>query len=180
LKEDGAEADAPFVIRNLDTGEAISIPLEAGGEQVELDPEEVRRKLTFGTSSHNPEAWATLKSESRGLLEKLASKTTLSFRSYQLCVWQERYVFADDDALCYQHLTTEMEPAGEPKRIPYSSIEFVGPFDDTQFVLKCADRAYTFLCETTDSRTRWIKNISQLAGCSASTEICHKTTTMGH
>ena len=44
------------------------------------------------------------------LLEKLASKTTLSFRSYQLCVWQERYVFAEDEGLYYQHLSTEMVP----------------------------------------------------------------------
>lgn len=73
-----------------------------------------------------------------------------------------------------------MQPAGACKRIPYSSIEFVGPFDDTQFVLKCEKRAYTFLCDSTEARTRWIKNISQLAGCSAATQVCHKTTTMGH
>jgi len=178
--EAATSGEEPFVIRNLDTGEIITIPLDGSGEEQDLDPDEVRRKLTFGTISQNPEAWQALKSESRGLLEKLASKTTISFRSYQLCVWQERYVYAEDDALCYQHFSTDMEPVGVPKRIPYSTIEFVGPFDETQFVLKCANRAYTFLFETTESRTRWIKNISQLAGCSASTQVCHKTTTMGH
>ena len=61
-----------------------------------------------------------------GLLEKLASSTTLSFRSYQLCVWQERYVYASDDALCYQHLSADMQPTGSKKQIPYASIEFVG------------------------------------------------------
>lgn len=89
-------------------------------------------------------------------------------------------MYAEDDALCYQHVSTEMQPTGDAKRIPYSSIEFVGPFDDTQFVVKCADRCFTFLCESTEARTRWIKNISQLAGCSAATEICHKTTSMGN
>ena len=61
-----------------------------------------------------------------GLLEKLASSTTVSFRSYQLCVWQERYVYASDDALCYQHLSADMQPTGSKKQIPYASIEFVG------------------------------------------------------
>ena len=97
---------SPFVIRNLDTGEAITIPIDD-----QLDADKVRARLTFGgTLSSNTEAWTALKAETRGLLEKLASKTTLSFRSYQLCVWQERYVFAEDEGLYYQHLSTEMVP----------------------------------------------------------------------
>ena len=47
-------------------------------------------------------------------------------------------------------------------------------------MVKCKGRAFTFMCDTLEGRTRWIKNISLLAGCSASTEVCHKTTTMGH
>ena len=31
-----------------------------------------------------------------------------------------------------QHLSANMQPEGVAKRIPYASIEFVGPFDDTQ------------------------------------------------
>ena len=175
-REEPDDSASPFVIRNLDTGEAISIPIDD-----QLDADKVRARLTFGgTLSSNTEAWTALKAETRGLLEKLATKTTLSFRSYQLCVWQERYVFAEDEGLYYQHLSAEMVPVGTAKRIPYSTIEFVGPFDETQFVLKCADRAYTFLCDSMEARTRWIKNISQLAGCSASTQVCHKTQVMGH
>eukprot|EP00967_Tisochrysis_lutea_P147586 scaffold280686_cov33-Tisochrysis_lutea.AAC.2 len=70
-------------------------------------------------------------------------------------------------------------PVGTAKRIPYSSIEFVGPFDDTQFVVKCAERAFTFLCHSKEARTQWIKNIAALSGCSSSTEVCHKSHTMG-
>ena len=55
-----------------------------------------------------------------------------------------------------------------------------GPFDELQFVVKCKGRAFTFMCDSVETRTKWIKNISMLAGCSASTEVCHKTTTMGH
>lgn len=55
-----------------------------------MDPELVRSKLNFGTIQQNSGAWEALKNESRGLLEKLASKTTINFRSYQLCVWQVR------------------------------------------------------------------------------------------
>ena len=166
------DADAPFTIRNLDTGEAVA--LQVGGEQL------VWEQLSYSTLSSNPAAWEALKAESKGLLEKLASKSTFSIRSYQLCVWQERCVFAADDALCYQHLSADMQPTGKQKRIPYSTIEFVGPFDDTQFGVKCARRAYTFLCDSTDTRNKWIVNISKLSGCSSSTQVCHKTTTMGH
>ena len=35
------------------------------------------------------------KAECCGVLEKLASRSTLSFRSYELCVWQERYVYTE-------------------------------------------------------------------------------------
>jgi hypothetical protein len=171
---EGAETppDA-FVIRNLDTGEAVSLELSAGESGKDL-------KLSFGTLQQNPQAWEALKADSKGLLEKLASSTTVSFRSYQLCVWQERYVYASDDALCYQHLSADMQPIGSKKQIPYASIEFVGPFDEQQFVVKCKGRAFTFMCDSVETRTKWIKNISMLAGCSASTEVCHKTTTMGH
>ena len=140
---EGAEplGDA-FVIRNLDTGEAVSLELGAG------DASGKDLKLSFGTLQQNPQAWEALKADSKGappphlepmrvprltasrgragLLEKLASSTTLSFRSYQLCVWQERYVYASDDALCYQHLSADMQPTGSKKQIPYASIEFVG------------------------------------------------------
>lgn len=172
---EGAETppDA-FVIRNLDTGEAVSLELSAG------DASGKDLKLSFGTLQQNPQAWEALKADSKGLLEKLASSTTLSFRSYQLCVWQERFVYASDDALCYQHLSADMQPTGSKKQISYASIEFVGPFDEQQFVVKCKGRAFTFMCDSVETRTKWIKNISMLAGCSASTEVCHKTTTMGH
>ena len=138
-------------------------------------------------------------------------------------------MYASDDALCYQHLSADMQPTGSKKQIPYASIEFVGararagtphtclgspagllprpaqaaasstraglalshplspcaagragPFDEQQFVVKCKGRAFTFMCDSVETRTKWIKNISMLAGCSASTEVCHKTTTMGH
>jgi len=84
--------------------------------------------LTYRPTS-SPRAGVPRLTASRGragLLEKLASSTTLSFRSYQLCVWQERYVYASDDALCYQHLSADMQPTGSEKQIPYASIEFVG------------------------------------------------------
>ena len=154
---EGAETppDA-FVIRNLDTGEAVSLELSAG------DASGKDLKLSFGTLQQNPQAWEALKADSKGaptpstaphpslaqhrptssprtsrhphrlprcragLLEKLASSTTLSFRSYQLCVWQERFVYASDDALCYQHLSADMQPTGSKKQISYASIEFVG------------------------------------------------------
>ena len=183
-RTEAAEADASrqlesgtFTIRNLDTGEATTVVLDDAEAE---DKERLSSTLSLGTLQRGTEAWEAVRLECRGLLEKLASRSTLSFRSYQLCVWQERYVFAEDDALCYQELAQDRTPKGKMKRIPYPTIHFVGPYDETQFVLKCQKRSYTFLCPSTEARTRWIKNISMLTGCSASTEVCHKTTTMGH
>lgn len=160
----------------LDTGEATAVPVEDG----EAGMAALRSKLSFGELQPRSEAWEATKTSCRGILEKLARKSTFSFRGYQVCVWQERYVYAEDDALCYQQLKgseNEREPHGPCKRIPFASMEFVGPFDDTQFVVLCVRRAYTFLCESPEARTRWIKAISQLAGCSASTEVCRRTLT---
>ena len=173
--EDADGAEAEFVVRNLDTGESISVALDGTEAAGELPPT-LTSKLSFGTLAVGTSEWEAGKAECRGLLEKLASKSTLSFRSYQLCVWQERYVYAEDDALCYQQLSKDRVPSGRSKRIPYSSIDFIGPYDETQFVVMCRRRSYTFLAEDTEIRTRWIKSLSRLAGCSASTEVCLHTT----
>ena len=180
-KEAGASSSAddasqleelPFVVRNLDTGEFVELPIS----------KEQGASARFGfaavpmdTLPGNEAAAELLRVDCRGMLEKLAASSSLSFRAYQLCVWQERYVFAEEDALCYQHLSADLKPVGTPKRIAYASIEFIGPFDETQFVLKCVSRNYTFLCDSADARTRWIKNVARLAGCSCSTEVCFKT-----
>mmetsp|Transcript_14596 Transcript_14596/g.47677 ORF Transcript_14596/g.47677 Transcript_14596/m.47677 type:complete len:170 (-) Transcript_14596:471-980(-) len=157
------------LIHSVDTGDFVVLELSSDVGSAALS-----------SLYPNKAEWELLKQGTRGVLEKLAAEKTLSFRSYQLCIWQERYVFADDSALCYQHLDGAAQPFGTPKCISYSSIEFVGPFDETQFVLKCEKRAYTFLCDSTEERTRWIKNIAALSGCSSSTEICLKSKTMGN
>ena len=156
----------PFIVRNLDTGEFVEHQLAA---------DEGSSRVPFDTLPGNEAAAELLRVACRGKLEKLASTSTVSFRSYQLCVWQERWVYAEDDALCYAHLTADMKPEGQSKRIPFASIEFVGPFDETQFVIKCAKRTFTFLADSAEARTRWIKSIAALAGCSCSTEVCAKT-----
>lgn len=169
MRYDPASGESPFTVRNLDTGEATTVT-------VNTRTAPLLTTMSFGSLQRGSSAWDNTRQECRGLLEKLASKSTISFRQYQLCVWQERYVFAEDDALCYQQLALDRTPTGKCKKIPYSSIQFVGPYDETQFVLKCERRSYTFLCPTEETRTMWIKNISMLAGCSASTEVCRHTT----
>ena len=84
-------------------------------------------------------------------------------------------MYAEDDALCYQQLSKERTPSGAVKRVPFTSMQFVGPFDETQFVIICTKRSYTFLCESPEMRTKWIKTISMLTGCSASMEVCKHT-----
>ena len=149
----GADVALPFTIRNLDTNEATIVPLEedeASESATELPPT-LRSKLSFGELQPHTPAWNATKNECRGVLEKLASKSTMSFRSYQLCVWQERFVYAADDALCYQQLSSERVPSGPSKRIPYASIQFVGPVDETQLVILCARRSYTCAAPHTHS-----------------------------
>ena len=94
------DCESAFTIRNLDTGEATTVV---------VDTRDIREggnlaSLNFGSLQRGTSAWEATRLECRGLLEKLASHSTVSFRSYQLCVWQERYVFAEDDAICYQQV----------------------------------------------------------------------------
>lgn len=69
-------ADA-FVIRNLDTGEAVS--LELGAEEGAQDKD---LKLSFGTLQQNPQAWEALKADSKGAppphLEPMRGRATPS------------------------------------------------------------------------------------------------------
>jgi hypothetical protein len=75
----------------VDTGESVVLQLSSN--------------VAALSSVHlNKGEWDVLKQGTCGVLEKLATEKTLTFRSYQLCIWQERYVYADDSALCYQHL----------------------------------------------------------------------------
>lgn len=175
-EQEQQQQQQPFVIKNLDTGEQVSVKAtpESAGHNTEAPT--LASQLTFGSISPNSSEWNVAKEECQGRLEKLATKSSLSFRSYQLCVWQERYVFAEDNALCYRQLNKEHLPIGRAKRIPYASMQFVGPFDERQFVIMCPRRSYTFLTADTEERTRWIKALSRLSGCSASTEVCLHTT----
>ena len=164
--DEGPDDASLFIVRNLDTGEFTTVTVDTTAAAAKQTAQ-----LSFGTLQRGSSAWEAVRLECRGMLEKLAVRSTFSFKQYQLCIWQERWVFAEEDALCYQQLDVARMPTGKMKRIPYSSMQFVGPYDDTQFVLKVSRRTYTFLCPSAEVRTRWIKNICQLSGCSASTAV---------
>ena len=164
--DEGPDDASLFIVRNLDTGEFTTVTVDTTAAAAKQTAQ-----LSFGTLQRGSSAWEAVRLECRGMLEKLAVRSTFSFKQYQLCIWQERWVFAEEDALCYQQLDVARMPSGKMKRIPYSSMQFVGPYDDTQFVLKVSKRTYTFLCPSAEVRTRWIKNICQLSGCSASTAV---------
>ena len=132
--DDDDDGSKPFTIRNLDTGESICV--DEAGAAGSAGADALRLKLASGTLQPNTSAWESTKAECRGLLEKLASTSSLSFKTYQLCVWQERYVYAEDAALCYKQLNKEHVPAGKSKRIPFEKIQFVGAADENQFVIR--------------------------------------------
>lgn len=105
--DDQMRQKVAFVMRNLDTGESIEMDMPQGD----------RGSAVLSCLHPNKDEWERLKESSKGVLEKLAAARTWSFRSYQLCVWQERYVYADDSALCYQHLngkSSRSKPSASP------------------------------------------------------------------
>ena len=92
-----------FNIRNLDTGEATAVPLSDDDSATHSLSPMLASKLSFGELQPHSKAWDACKDECRGLLEKLASKSTLSFRSYQLCVWQVRRAHTTQSNIARAH-----------------------------------------------------------------------------
>ncbi|KAL1495209.1 hypothetical protein AB1Y20_017073 [Prymnesium parvum] len=99
--------------------------------------------------------------ETRGILEKLAD-AAVKLGSWQMVLWQPRWVFAELDGLCYQKISAEEKPIGQPKKILYSSILHIEELDQGEFVLQCNNRDYTFKAPNENLSSVLVHNLRQL------------------
>jgi len=99
--------------------------------------------------------------ETRGILEKLAD-AAVKLGTWQMVLWQPRWVFAELDGLCYQKISADEKPIGQPKKIPYSQMLQIEELDAGEFVLQCSNRDYTFKAANENMSTVLVHNLRQL------------------
>jgi len=99
--------------------------------------------------------------ETRGVLEKLAD-AAVKLGTWQMVLWQPRWVFAELDGICYQKISADERPIGNPKKIPFSSVLHIEELDQGEFVLQCANRDYTFKASHEGMCTVLVHNLRQL------------------
>jgi len=61
-----------------------------------------------------------------------------------MVLWQPRWVYAELDGLCYQKISADEKPIGQPKKIMFASVQQIEELDCGEFVLQCNNRDYTF------------------------------------
>ena len=64
--------------------------------------------------------------------------------SWQMVLWQPRWVHAETDGLCYQKITADERPIGREKRIAFTDVREIEELEYGEFVLQCGKRDYTF------------------------------------
>jgi len=99
--------------------------------------------------------------ETRGILEKLAD-AAVKLGTWQMVLWQPRWVFAELDGLCYQKISADEKPIGQPKKIPYAQMLQIEELDAGEFVLQCNNRDYTFKAANERMSTVLVHNLRQL------------------
>lgn len=102
-----------------------------------------------------------LLSETRGVVEKLADPA-FKMGSWQLVLWQPRWVFAETDGFCYQKISAEEAPIGKPKKILFAAVDTIEELDCAEFVLHCGKRDFTFKAPSEDACTVLVHNLRQL------------------
>jgi hypothetical protein len=107
-----------------------------------------------------------LLSETRGVVEKLADPA-VKLGSWQLVLWQPRWVFAEIDGFCYQKISADESPIGKPKKIMFAAVETIEELDCAEFVLQCGKRDFTFKAPSEDACTVLVHNLRQLRERSA-------------
>ena len=73
-----------------------------------------------------------------------AQEGNLKLGSWQMVLWQPRWVHAETDALCYQKITADERPIGRMKRIEFGEVREIDELEYGEFVLQCKKRDYTF------------------------------------
>jgi len=104
---------------------------------------------------------AALLLETRGVLEKLA-EGNLKLGSWQMVLWQPRWVYATTEGLCYQKITADERPIGKEKKVLYTDILKIDELEYGEFQLEVAKRMYTFKCATDTKCQVFVHNLRQL------------------
>ena len=80
----------------------------------------------------------------RVALARGAQGGNLKMGSWQMVLWQPRWVHAEMDALCYQKITADERPIGREKRIEFKHVKEIEELEFGEFVLQCDKRDFTF------------------------------------
>lgn len=72
----------------------------------------------------------------------------LKLGSWQMVLWQPRWVYATTEGLCYQKITADERPIGKEKKVLYTDILKIDELEYGEFQLEVAKRMYTFKCAT--------------------------------
>jgi len=102
-----------------------------------------------------------LLTETRGVLEKLA-EGNLKLGTWQMVLWQPRWVYAETDCLCYQKITADERPIGKVKRVEFKDVREIEELEYGEFVLQCAKRDYTFKAPNDTTCQVFTHNLRQL------------------
>ena len=82
--------------------------------------------------------------------------------SWQMVLWQPRWVHAETDALCYQKITADERPIGREKRIEFRDVKEIEELEYGEFVLQCSKRDYTFKAADEHKCQVIVHNLRQL------------------
>ena len=105
--------------------------------------------------------------EARGQFEKLAGDASTSLHllgSWQVVLWQPRWLYAERDALCYQRVGNFGVPLGQAKRIPFEQVTCIDEYEHGEFVLQCRTRSYVFKAadeEATQAMVRRLRGLCE-------------------
>merc|ERR1712110_196740 len=114
-----------------------------------------------------------------GVLQKETSFGKLG--RWQLILWQNRFVYATNDALCYQHVSLGAKvPSGKTCCIPYSAMRNVGvqADDRTILLIQCALRHYVFRFNTHATCELWAAALCAAMGRSKQPEPLNANATV--
>jgi hypothetical protein len=88
----------------------------------------------------------------------------LKLGSWQMVLWQPRWVFATTDAVCYQKITSDERPIGKEKKIKFTDILKIDELDYGEFQLEVAKRFYTFKAPTSQKCTVRLRETAVCSG----------------
>ena len=98
----------------------------------------------------------------RSLASARSQEGNLKLGSWQMVLWQPRWVHAETDALCYQKITADERPIGREKRIEFRDVREIEELEYGEFVLQCSKRDYTFKAADEHKCQVIVHNLRQL------------------